>query len=329
MTNLVRVGIAGTGSYVPDNVVTNDDLARLVDTSDEWITQRTGIKERRLVDANTHCSDLCVGAARVALERAGVAPEELDLILVGTVTADFLLPTAACLVQEKLGAKNAAAMDVQAACTGFLNGLATGEAFIAAGRARKVLVIGAETLSRIVDWTDRTSCILFGDGAGAVVLRPWQECEQGEILNTILGADGSRHDVIHIPNGGGACPPTHPEYDKGEHFIRLRGREVYRFAVTKMTQLVRDVCAGYDEDEIGLLVPHQVNRRIIEASLERLGWSEERCVINIQKYGNTSAASVPIALHEADLEGRLQKGQLAVMVAFGSGLTWGASLVRW
>ncbi|MCP3919218.1 MAG: ketoacyl-ACP synthase III [bacterium] len=329
MTQLVRVGIASTGSFLPETVMSNDDFARIVDTSDEWITQRTGIRERRFVADEQSTSDLCVEAARMALERAGIGPEDLDLIIVGTLTADYLMPSAACLVQDRLGAKNAGAFDVAAACTGFLTALQTAEAFVASGRKRRVLAIGAESLSRFVDMTDRTSCILFGDGAGAAVVTPWEDCEQAEILAARMGADGSGYDFITIPTGGSKAPPHSPQYVKDDHFIQLKGREVYRFAVGKMVEMIQSVLEGHDADEVGLVVPHQVNKRIIDASLDRLGIDEERCMVNIDKYGNTSAASVPIALDEALETGRIEKGKLVVLVAFGAGLTWGASLLRW
>ena len=329
MTERVRVGIAGVGSYVPERVITNDDFARIVDTSDEWITQRTGIKERRFVQPGQNCSDLSFAAAERALERAGTAPEDLDLIIVGTLTADYLMPTVSCLIQGRLGARRAGAFDVQSACTGFLTALHTAEAFVAAGRARRCLAIGAETLSRYVNMEDRSSCILFGDGAGAAVVAPFADCEQGEIVRTHLGADGSGYEFIHIPMGGGAHPHHLPGYRREGHFITLRGRDVYRFAVTKMTEMIVLATEGIDPDEIGLVVPHQVNRRIIDAALERLGWDPAKCVINIDRYGNTSAASVPLALDEALRAGRVEKGKYVALVAFGAGLTWGATLLRW
>jgi 3-oxoacyl-[acyl-carrier-protein] synthase-3 len=329
MPSLVRAGIAGTGHAVPTRVITNDDLAEIVDTSDEWITQRTGIKERRWVDEGQNASDLAVAAAEQALADAGLQAEDVDMIVLGTVSADLRFPANACLVQERLGATNAAAFDVSAACTGFLTALHTAESFVAAGRAKVVLAIGVEALSRMVDLTDRGSCIIFGDGAGAAVVRRWQDCEQGEILKSRLGSDGSGANLIVAPMGGTAAWHNMPGYVKEEDFIHLKGREVYRFAVTKMTEMVRWACEGYDEDDVCLLVPHQVNMRIIEASLDRLGWSVDRCMVNIDRYGNTSAASVPIALHEAREAGRMQKGKLVVLVAFGAGLTWGATLIRW
>jgi len=329
MASRIPVGIAGTGSYVPERVVPNAYFEKLVDTSDEWIVQRTGIQERRFAAPEQATSDLSVEAAQRALEAAGVRAEDLDLIVVGTLTPDYLLPSTACLVQDRLGAKNAGAFDVNAACTGFLTALHTGEAFVAAGRARRVLVIGAEKLTSFVDFTDRTSCIIFGDAAGAAVLTPLDECGQGEILKTTLGADGKGYDFIHMVAGGSRKPPTQATLDAREHFIRMRGREVFRFAVTYMGEMVRQMIEGYSPDDISVVVPHQVNKRIIEAALERLEIPPEKVVVNIEKYGNSSAATVPLALDEAVRAGRIEKGKLVVLVAFGAGLTWGGSLLRW
>ena len=329
MTSRVRVGIAGTGSYMPERVVPNSYFEKIVDTSDEWIVQRTGIKERRFAAPDQATSDMAIEAAKAALESSGTRPEDLDLIILGTLTPDHLLPATAALVQHRLGATRAAAFDCNAACTGFMTALTTGEAFVASGRARRVLAIGAEALSRFVDFQDRTSCILFGDGAGAAVLAPWDECRQGEILRSTLGADGSGYEFIHMRGGGSRQPPTHSSIDGGDHFIRVRGREVFRFAVTKMSDLIAEMVEGHSYDELCLVVPHQVNQRIIESALERLGWSDEKVMVNIQRYGNTSAATVPVALDEARRTGRLEKGKLVVLVAFGAGLTWGGTLIRW
>ncbi|HTF87892.1 MAG TPA: beta-ketoacyl-ACP synthase III [Planctomycetota bacterium] len=329
MSARVRVGIAGTGSKLPERVLTNHDFEKWVDTSDEWIVQRTGIRERRWVGPDETTSDLCLAAGRMALDAAGVKPEELDLVIVGTLTPDYLLPACACLVQDRLGAKNSGAFDVSAACTGFLTALHTGEAFISAGRARRVLVIGAESLSRFVDIKDRSSCIIFGDGAGAAVLMPWEDCHQGEILRTKLGADGSGFATIHMKGGGSKTPPTAESVARGDHFIRLQGRETFRFAVAKMAEMIELMVEGQDISQLDLIVPHQVNQRIFEAAMERLGWGLDKLFINIDKYGNTSAASVPIALDEAVRAGRVRKEKLAVLVAFGAGLTWGGTLIRW
>ncbi len=327
--NLVRVGIAGTGACVPSKVVTNDDLAKIVDTSDEWIAKRTGIRQRHYVGEGECTSTMSLEAAREALENAKIDPKTIDLIVLGTLTPDYLLPSTACLVQKELGANNAAAFDVAAACTGFLTALHTAETFVAAGKARRVLAIGAESLSRFVNFEDRSSCVLFGDGAGAAVVTPWEDCKQGEILESKLGSDGSGFEFIHIPMGGAAVPHHHSDYKKEGHFIQLKGRDVFKFAVSTMIEMIEKITANVDQEDVAIVVPHQVNQRIITAAVERLGWSEERFMVNIDKYGNTSAASVPIALHEAVKTGRIKKGQLVVFVAFGAGLTWGATLVRW
>jgi len=329
MAALIRVGIAGTGCYLPEKVLPNSHFETYLDTSDEWIVQRTGIRERRVVAEDQATSDLAVEAGRRAIEAAGIQPEDLDLIVLGTLTQDHLLPSCACLVQVKLGATNAAAFDCAAACTGFLTAFSIAESFIASGKARRVLAIGAESLSRFVDWEERESCILFGDGAGAVVMTPFDECGQGEVLKTTLGADGTGYEFIHMKGGGSKLPPTAESVAAGDHFIRLRGRDVFRFAVSHMSDLIKEMLEGTDESELGLIVPHQVNRRIIDAALDRLGMTDEKVMVNIQHYANTSAATVPIALDEALREGRIERGKLVVLVAFGAGLTWGASLLRW
>lgn len=330
MTTRIRVGIAGTGSYVPERVVPNSWFAEQIDTSHEWIVQRTGIERRRFVAPDQATSDLCIAAARRALEASNTNAEDIDLVVVATVSPDHNLPATAVLVQKALGARKAGAFDVVAACTGFLTALGTAEAFVAAGRARCVLAIGAESLSRHLDIKDRTSCILFGDGAGAAIVKPLDACGgQGEILRATLGADGDGYEFIHMVAGGSRKPATHATVDALEHSIRVQGREVYRFAVQQMTDCIQEMMEGHTYDEVCLVVPHQVNRRIIDASLERLGWTDEKVMVNIQEYGNTSAASVPIALDEAVRAGRAVKGKLVVLVAFGAGLTWGGTLIRW
>lgn len=331
MASTIRVGIAGTGSYVPDRVVTNAHFEEFLETSDDWITQRTGIKERRFGSDDQATSDLATIAAERAMAASGVAPEDLDLVLVATMTPDYPLPATACLVQERVGARNAGSFDINGACTGFLTALHTAEAFVAAGRARRCLVIGAEALSRTaVDFKDRSSCILFGDAAGAVVVAPLEECRgQGEILRTRLGSDGTGWDFIHIPAGGSRNPASHETVEARNHFMKMRGREVFRFAVKYMRQMVGEMMEGHDPTELSMVVPHQVNMRIIEAALDRMEIPTEKVMVNIEKYGNSSAATVPLALDEAVRTGRIEKGKLVVLVAFGAGLTWGGSLLRW
>jgi 3-oxoacyl-[acyl-carrier-protein] synthase-3 len=329
MTDRIPVGIAGIGSYVPERVLTNDYFAQIVDTSHEWIVQRTGICERRFAAPDEATSDLCVMACERALAQAGIEAADIDLVVVGTLTPDFLLPSTSVLVQDRLGAVGATAFDVSSACTGFLSALHTAEAYIAAGRAKRALAIGAETLSRFLNLEDRTSCILFGDGAGAAVVVPHAECDQGEILRTTQGSDGSLYKIIHMQGGGSRLPPTLETVEEKKHCIELRGREIYRFAVSKMADLIEQMAEGYDADEICLVIPHQVNARIIESALERVGWPLEKVVINIDRYANTSAATVPIAWAEALEAGRLEKGKLVILVSFGAGVTWGASLLRW
>jgi len=329
MSERQHVGIAGTGHYVPERVVPNSWFEQHIDTSDEWIRQRTGIVERRFASEEQATSDLCIEAARMALEHAGIDADEIDLIVVGTISPDQFLPATAPIVQHAIGASRAAAFDVAAACTGFMTALSVGEAMIAAGRAKKALVIGAETLSRFLDLQDRTSCILFGDGAGAAVLQAQDAGQPGEILRLSLGSDGEGYEFIQMVGGGSRRPTTQETLTNRETYIRVKGRDVYRFAVTTMARMVGEMLEGYDADELGMIVPHQVNLRIIDAACEKLGIGLDQVMCNIQKYGNTSAASVPIALSEADHEGRLERGKLVVMCAFGAGLNWGGALVRW
>ncbi|HIG88061.1 MAG TPA: ketoacyl-ACP synthase III [Planctomycetes bacterium] len=328
MTNLIAAGIAGTGLCLPERRVTNDELAKVIDTSDEWIIKRTGIRERRWVEDGVQCSDLATGAAREALANAGIKASDLDLIVVGTVSGDCVFPAVACQVQHNLGA-TCAAFDVNAACTGFLTAMQVGSTHISAGLAKSVLVIGSEALSRMVNKTDRGSAIIFGDGAGAAILQPFDVCGRGEILRSTLGADGSGHDLIALPMGGTRHFHNMDSYVKEDHFIQLKGREVYRFAVQKMAELIRWAMEGIDQDDLCCVIPHQVNQRIIEGALDRLDWDQSKVMVNIDRYGNTSAASVPIALHEALEQGRIQEGKYVVLVAFGAGLTWGGSLLRW
>lgn len=327
---MLRAKIIGTGSSVPDKILTNQDLEQLVDTNDEWITSRTGIKERRIAASDEYTSTFSVRAARAALEMAATTPEELDLILVGTVTPDFPFPATACIIQHELGAKNAVAFDITAACSGFIYGLSMADAYIKTGQARKVLVIGAEVLTRIVDFTDRNTCILFGDGAGAVVL----EAQDGDagILSSHIYSNGTHWQLLHQPGLGTRHPVTDPKtIDDKLFYIRMEGNEVFKHAVRAMgdaavAALEANHCTA---DDIALLIPHQANRRIIEATGKRIGIPEERVFANLHKYGNTSAASIPIALDEANRSGRIGVGDRILLVAFGGGFTYGSALVQW
>ena len=321
--------VVGWGKYVPRRVVTNDDLSHMVDTSDEWIGTRTGIRERRLAEDGETTSQMAVQAARQALDVAALNPVQLDLIIVATVTPDYPFPATACLVQDALGASHAAAFDLSAGCSGFIYGLSVAAHLLSAGVYRTALVIGAETLSRITDWTDRDTCVLFGDGAGAAVLQAGET--EGGVLATVLGADGSGGDLLRVPAGGSQMPASHRTVTEGLHFIQMKGREVFRFAVRAIPAATREVLeeAGLSLADLDLLVPHQANQRIIEAATRALKLSPEEVYSNLERYGNTSAASIPIALSEAVEEGLIQPGGLVVCVGFGAGLTWGAAAIRW
>jgi 3-oxoacyl-[acyl-carrier-protein] synthase-3 len=321
--------LTGTGMYVPDRVLTNRDLEHMVETSDEWIRERTGIRERRIAAPDQASSDLAVIAAGNALDSAGLTPKDVDQIILATTTPDRFLPSCACTVQAKLGATRAAAYDVFAACTGFIYGLGIARGVIGTGQADVVLLIGVETLSRIVDYTDRNTCVLFGDGAGAAVLQP---CAAGEgILSISMGSDGSLGEVLEVPAGGSGLPASAETVQARGHFIKMRGRELFKVAVRAMEDSVRRTLqeTALSVDDIDLLVPHQANQRIIDAVLERLGLHAEKAIGNIERYGNTSSASIPISLDECVRQGRLEPGDNVSLVAFGGGATWGASLVRW
>ena len=329
MTTAIPVGIAGVGHNTPERVVKNEYFTRYVETSDEWIQQRTGIRERRWIDDEQRPSDLFVEAARMAMDRGGVQPEEVDLIICGTVSGDFLLPSTACIVQDRLGCRKAAAFDIQAACPGFIYAMATGAEFIAAGKYRTVLVLGGEALSRIVDLYDRNSCVLFGDGAGAAVLKRHDDCGQGLIEDFFLGADGRGYDYIHRPRGGGRDPLNPEILAEGTHLVRIKGREVYRFAVEKMTELIHWAMDGRSLDDLGWVVPHQVNQRILATATAKLKIPEDKVMVNIDRFGNTSAASIPILLSEAWADQRLPHGKYLVLAAFGAGLTWAGARIKW
>ncbi|MFZ5864179.1 MAG: beta-ketoacyl-ACP synthase III [Nitrospirota bacterium] len=329
MTAATRSRIVGTGSYVPERVMTNADIERLVETSDQWIVERTGIRERRIADPSEATSDLAAAAATRALEAAGVHAPDLDLVLVATATPDMLFPATACLVQARLGAKRAFAFDLSAACTGFLYGLSVADQYLRSGAARTVLLVGAEVLSRVTDWTDRATCILFGDGAGAVVLR----AERGErgVLSTHIHADGSMWDFIHVPGGGSRHPPSEDTLVRGLQFLRMKGSETFKVAVRTLeeTSLEALKANGLTIADVRWLIPHQANRRIIEAVGARLGLPPERVVMNLERVGNTSAASIPIALDELIRRNGVNADDILLFAAFGAGLTWGSAAVRW
>lgn len=326
----ISVGILGIGSALPGRVVKNSDLELSLDTSDEWIRTRTGIRERRIAEDGVVTSDLAAAAAREALADAGLGAEDVDLVVVATASPDAPLPATACYVQAKLGAYRAAAFDVSAGCTGFIYGLAVGSQFVQSGVYRNVLVIGAEILSRILDWQDRSTCVLFGDGAGAVVLGP--VAEGSGLINFKLGADGTMADMLAVPAGGSRMPACLKTVEARRHYVQmLSGNETFKFAVRVMGEIAAQTLeeAGLSKDDLDFLVPHQANLRIIEAARKRFDLPEEKVVVNIDRYGNMSSASIPVALEEAVRSGRLKRGDLVILVGFGAGLTWGAALMRY
>ncbi len=324
----MRACIAGTGSYVPDRVLTNADLERMVETSDAWIVERTGIRERRIAAAGEACSDLGIRAAESALKAADVAASDLDLILVATCTGDMLLPSTACLIQHRLGALRAAACDISAACCGFVYALSVADAYIRTG-SRAVLIVGSEVMSAITDWTDRNTCVLFGDGAGAVVLKATNG-DRG-ILSSHLHSDGTLWDLICVPGGGSRIPASEKMLVERQQFVKMRGNETFKVAVRTLEEVAREALSAnhLSIDDIDLYIPHQANVRIIKAVASRLGLPLDRVVMNMDRYGNTSAASIPLALDEAVRTGRLKEGSLVMLGAFGSGLTWSAVVIRW
>jgi 3-oxoacyl-[acyl-carrier-protein] synthase-3 len=328
-TQRLPIEIAGLGAYLPERVLTNGDFGKMVDTSDEWIVRRTGIRERHVASDTQATSDLAVAAARAALQAAEVQPAELDAIFVATCTPDYAFPATGCLVQAALGATNAMACDLEAACSGFLYGLSWASGMVASGMARKVLLIGAETLSRATDYTDRRSCILFGDAAGAAVLQLSRN--GGEVLYTELGSDGSCPDILMIPAGGSRRPASHQTVDQRAHYMQLQGREVFKLAVTKLTELLQRLPerAGVSLDQIALIIPHQSNVRIVNSAFERVGLDMAKAYMNMDRVGNTSAASIPLAMTEAVQAGAIRRGDLVLLLAFGGGITWGCTLIRY
>ncbi|MDQ6808508.1 MAG: ketoacyl-ACP synthase III [Verrucomicrobiota bacterium] len=324
------VSIVGTGSYVPERVLTNEDMAKIVDTTDEWITTRTGIKERRISRKDEMTSDMATEAARHAMEQAKITAQDLDLILVATASPDMHFPATACFVQTKLGAKRAACLDVSAACAGFLFALEIGQQFVTSHTYDTVLVIGAEKLSSITNWTDRNTCVLFGDGAGAAILRHRGESPHG-IISTHIGSDGGFADILFMPGGGCKTPITRENADQNLHTIHMSGKDVYKQAVISMIDASNKALekAGLKIEDIACIIPHQANVRIIEAIADRLKIPIDRFFVNLDRYGNTSAAAVAIALDEANRTGRIKKGDYVLMVVFGGGLTWASTVVEW
>lgn len=324
------VFVAGTGSYVPEKVLTNDELATLVDTSDEWIVTRTGIKERRIAGEDEFTSHMASAAAKKALEQAGMTADEIELIIVATITPDTPTPATACHVQQQLGAKNAVAFDISAACSGFLYAMKIAKRMIVAGAFENALIIGAEKLSAVTNWSDRTTCVLFGDGAGAAVLKK-SENGEGDIVATEMGSDGTLTHLLNIPGGGTACPINSENVDKNLQTLSMLGKEVFKHAVTRMKQASEAVIerAGWSPEDIACVIPHQANLRIIDAIADRLAVPNEKVFVNLHKYGNTSAAAVAIALDEAHREGKFKRGDKIVLVVFGAGLTWAAAAIEW
>ncbi|MBT2760979.1 beta-ketoacyl-ACP synthase III [Paenibacillus sp. ISL-20] len=329
MNNLRSVGIIGTGKYVPEKILSNRDLEEMVDTSDEWIVSMTGIRERHIAAPHEATSDLAYHAAVNALKSAGMNAEDLDLIIVATITPDMFFPSTACLLQDRLGAKKAAAFDLSAACSGFVYGLATATNFVKTGMYNNALVIGVDCLSRITDYTDRNTCVLFGDGAGAAIVGEVPEGRGFQAFD--LGAEGAGGAHLYIEAGGSRLPASAETINTNKHFIYMNGREVFKFAVRVMGSATEAVLskAGIDKKDIDLFIPHQANIRIIKSAMERLELPEEKVMINVDKYANTSAASVPLALVEAQESGRLKEGDKVLMVGFGGGLTWGSSVLIW
>jgi 3-oxoacyl-[acyl-carrier-protein] synthase-3 len=322
-------GIIGVGSYVPPKIITNADLERLVDTSDEWIVTRSGISERHVVDPGVSASDLAIVAAKRAIESASLTPDDIDLIICATVTGDMPFPSVSCLIQNGIGASNAGAFDLKAGCSGWVYALATASQFVRLGTYDHVLVVGVDVLSAFTDWTDRSTCVLFGDAAGAVVLAP---CDVDEgVLATYLGADGSGSNFLRVEAGGSRLPASEETVRNRQHYIKMEGREVFKFAVKIMVEAcikVLDMC-GLTPAQVDLFVAHQANIRIIDAAAQRLSLPPEKVFVNVQNYGNTSAASIPLALDEASAAGRIKKGDILAIEGFGAGLTWAAAVIKW
>jgi 3-oxoacyl-[acyl-carrier-protein] synthase-3 len=326
--NGTAISITGVGSYAPDKVITNDDLSQMMDTSDEWIVERTGIRERRVAADDQALSDLALPACREALEHAGADPAAIDLIIVATVTPDMAFPSSGAILADELGAPEAAAYDLSAGCTGFMYAVAQAYGMLAGGLAQKALVVGGDVLSRILDWTDRGTAVLFGDGAGAVVM---ERVSEGGFLGFELGADGSGGPQLYLPAGGSRAPATEDTVAGRKHFVQMNGREVFKFATRVLVSSAQAVLAecGKTVDDVDVYVPHQANVRIIDYAAEKLGIPKEKTVVNVDRYGNTSSGSIPLALADAEEDGRLRDGALVLMTGMGAGLTWGSGLIEW
>lgn len=326
---MLRSRIIATGSYLPERVLTNQDLEKMVDTSDEWITERTGIKERRIADENQAASDLAYEASKIALDRAKLTPDEVEMIIVATVSGDMPFPSTACFLQAKLGAVNAVGFDINAACSGFLYALSIADSFIRSKTYKRILVVGTEVLSKITDWKDRTTCVLFGDGAGVAILEPTEE-DRG-IISMHINSDGRMWDLLNIPGGGSRTPTSEKTVKEGLHYIKMKGNETFKIAVRTLEDLVVKTLEeqGLGSSQLSLLIPHQANLRIIQATADRLGLPMSKVVVNLNKYGNTSAASIPIALDESISSGRIKEGDYILLEAFGGGLTWASALIKW
>ncbi|MBO1225531.1 MAG: ketoacyl-ACP synthase III [Candidatus Scalindua sediminis] len=329
MEKRYKASITGIGSFLPKKILTNADLVKMLDTTDEWITKRTGIKERRIVDNGAATSDLAIEASLRALDDAKVLPSEVDLIITSTITPDCLFPSTSCFIQEKIGANNAGAFDILAACAGFIYALSIAKNFIISGSTKTVLVVGAECLSKITDYTDRSTCILFGDGAGAAIVQ--RSNGKREIITTHLFADGRQADILTLPAGGSKLPTSHETVDSRSHYIQLKGKEVFKIAVNNMIDVIIKTVSKNNMkiEDIDLIVPHQSNIRIIEAAMEKLNLPKEKAFINIDRYGNTSSASIPIAIDEIEKAKMLKPGNMVLLVAFGGGLTWSSSIIKW
>lgn len=325
--NKFNVKILATGSYVPEKILTNSDLEKMVDTSDQWITERTGIKERRIIGKNQNLSDLAFEASKKAIEKSKISINDIDIIIVATISGDMPFPATACILQKKLGI-NAVAFDISAACSGFIYGLSIAKSFIESGAYKTVLLVGGEVMTRITDWTDRNTCVLFGDGAGAMVLQA-SETEK-DVLSVHLGADGTYTNLLNMPAGGTAMPTTHETVENKLHYIKMSGKEVFKIAVVKMAEAARKALelSGKKDEDIALYIPHQANLRIIEAVGKKLGVAKEKIYVNVHKYGNMSAATTIIALDEAISSGAAKKGDIITVMAFGGGLTWGAAVLK-